>query len=114
MKKLLFLILVLGMFAACSKEDIIILPSESFPDKMFLDYLLSNYDIDKDGAISIEEAKAVKEIHISEISGMLKSLKGIEHFTSLEKLIIRGHTGTEAPDLSKKYCSDRIYLGHIL
>ena len=60
------------------KED------KEFPDKNFRKYLLANFDTDKDGKISLEEALEVKEINCS--GKEIKDLTGIEKFLNLESL----------------------------
>ena len=54
------------------------------PDANFKTYLLENFDDNKDGNISLLEAKAVKEINCS--GKNIKSLAGIENFKNLESL----------------------------
>ena len=54
------------------------------PDANFKTYLLENFDSNKDGKISLSEAKAVTEMDCSGRS--IEALDGIEHFVSLEKL----------------------------
>jgi len=86
MKKKYFAITLLlsVIITGCNKEDIEQIPTEAFSDELFEKYLLKNFDIDNDGQISIAEAKAVKEIDCSDMN--IISLKGIHHFTELEKL----------------------------
>ena len=54
------------------------------PDANFKAYLLANFDANKDGEISLAEAKAVKEINCS--GKNIQKLDGIEKFKNLEKL----------------------------
>lgn len=58
--------------------------SQTFPDDIFRDYVLSNFDLDGDGAISNAEAGAVTAIDISGLD--ITSLKGIERFGRLKVL----------------------------
>ena len=53
-------------------------------DPVFKSYCLSNFDSDKDGKISLEEAAAVKTIDVD--SENIKSLKGIEYFKNISEL----------------------------
>ncbi|MDR1406722.1 MAG: hypothetical protein LBJ23_01590, partial [Tannerella sp.] len=54
---------------------------------------------------SIGEAEAVKEIYLGSENALygdtILSLRGIEYFTSLEKLFVRNQSRIESPDLSK-------------
>ena len=54
-------------------------------DMNFKSYLLESFDTNKDGRISLSEAKAVKEIDCSNRN--IKDLTGIEKFENLERLI---------------------------
>ena len=58
--------------------------SQTFPDDIFRDYVLSNFDLDGDGAISNAEAGAVTAIGISGLD--ITSLKDIERFGRLKVL----------------------------
>ena len=55
------------------------------PDPNFMSYLLENFDTNKDGLISLSEAKKVKEIDCSNRN--ISDLTGIEKFENLERLI---------------------------
>ena len=88
MKKLILSICVLSAMLICSacadKE------SKQFveiPDANFKTYLLENVDTNKDGLISLSEAKKVKEIDCSDRN--IKALDGIEKFENLERLICK-------------------------
>ena len=59
------------------------------PDTNFNAYLLENFDQNKDGNISLKEAKTVKELICS--GKNIKQLNGIEKFTNLEKLDCRNN-----------------------
>ena len=54
------------------------------PDANFKSFLLENFDTNKDGNISLPEAKAVKKLDCS--GKNIKSLDGIEKFENLEYL----------------------------
>ena len=54
------------------------------PDAIFKSYLLENFDMDKDGEISKEEALEIKEIICLQLD--IASVKGIESFPNLEIL----------------------------
>ncbi|MDR1525062.1 MAG: hypothetical protein LBS79_07415, partial [Tannerella sp.] len=78
-------LLILLTMAGCNKNEVIpeipeipAIPQEDFPDEEFYDFLLKNFDTDKDGVISKEEANNVKQIDGSSFT--FTSLKGFEHF----------------------------------
>ncbi len=71
----------------------------SFPDEVFRNYVSDNFDIDKDGVLSDEEANSVKEIYVDD-NKSIRSLKGIEHFKNLEVLDCSS-TGVTSLDVSK-------------
>jgi Leucine-rich repeat (LRR) protein len=58
-------------------------------DEEFKIFLLENFDLNKDGIISVEEAALVKEIDCSNRG--ISSLEGIQHFTNLEKIDCSGN-----------------------
>ena len=100
-KNILAIVILLGIsFVGCSKdEEIVKIAAGEIPDLAFRDYLLVNFDTDMDGFISTKEAKVVKEIDLS--GKVIATMKGIEYFTSLEKLNMMGcYRGSEL-DLSK-------------
>ena len=102
MKRLFFCLAVLGVIlTGCSKNDdgesdnpnnsgneqpeIPNDPNDvcsSMDDLGFISYCYENFDINKDGIISISEADAVRKIKIA--GNQIKSLKGIERFPNLE------------------------------
>jgi len=106
-------VLIGATLVGCTKEEKI--PYSEIPDMIFRDYLLVHFDTNMDGFISKEEAKAVKEIDLSNTGGAIKSLDGIQYFTSLEILIL-GYTTIESLDLSNFSrleildCSNNNYL----
>lgn len=60
-------------------------------DIIFIDYCYANFDTEGNGKISLSEAQDVKEIEMNgdfdkEFSIKIKSLKGIQYFSNLEKL----------------------------
>ena len=70
-------------------KDIVLKPALEgnlvFEDANFKAYCVNNFDTNRDGEISYEEAKSVKEIDVD--TKNITSLKGIEYFTDLESLI---------------------------
>ncbi|MDE7385930.1 MAG: hypothetical protein K2N28_02200, partial [Muribaculaceae bacterium] len=60
-------------------------PFTAFPDEVFRNYVLRNFDTNKDGRISSEEALNVTKIYIG-VSDKLESLDGIEYFPNLTSL----------------------------
>ena len=71
---------------------------EQFPDPNFKAYVLENFDTDKDGKISAEEASKVTQIRVSKKE--IKDLKGIEIFIRLQELVCNNNRLT-ALDLSE-------------
>lgn len=66
-------------------------------DEVFISFCLSNFDTDRDGRISVEEAAAVNEI---KCNVQPESFKGIEHFTNLEVFTASFNTKVKKIDLS--------------
>jgi len=74
---------VMVLLTNCTGKD-----SKTFidiPDTNFNSFLLGKFDTNKDGRISLSEAKAVKEIDCSNRN--IEDLTGIEMFENLERLI---------------------------
>ena len=67
-------------------------------DPVFRSYCLSNFDTNKDGQISKEEAANVKKIEVPRKG--IHSLKGIEYFTNITSLDCKGNQLTRL-DVSK-------------
>ena len=65
----------------------------TFESKAFEKYLVSRYDTDGDGYISLEEAAEIDEIALPDAG--VASLGGIEHCTGLKMLDISGNPVTE-------------------
>ncbi|MDE6352940.1 MAG: hypothetical protein K2K88_07380 [Muribaculaceae bacterium] len=93
MKKLIFLLGVMSflIFPSCNKDDpkpkISQIPSDmkiAFPDESFRNYVLANFDRDKNGVISEDEAIKVTEVQVR--GKNIKSLEGIQYFPNLEIL----------------------------
>lgn len=61
-------------------------PFVKMPDPVFRAWVVEHYDIDKDGYISQQEAQIITSIECTEGGGAM-SLKGIESFPNLKKLI---------------------------
>ena len=70
----------------------------AFPDPVFRAYVLRNFDTDKDGKLSEKEASSVYYIWVPEMG--IKSLEGIQYFTSLYELNCASNELTTL-DLSK-------------
>ena len=88
----------------------------NFPDKVFKEYLVANFDKDGDGEISLTEALSIKEIYCPQKG--IKSIAGIEFFSNLESLTCSKNE-IERIDLSHnrqlKYlqCSDNFFLSKL-
>lgn len=83
--------------------------SVNIPDPAFKKYILSKFDSNNDGSLSLEEAEGINVIECC--SDDIRSIEGVEYFTNLERLICRG-SGTDSGrrtgmltkvDLSKNY-----------
>ena len=70
------------LFSNCIDKDSKLIVE--IPDANFKAYLLEHFDTNKDGDISLSEAKTIKEIDCS--SRNINTLTGIEKFENLEKL----------------------------
>jgi Leucine-rich repeat (LRR) protein len=108
-KEFLMILLTVLAMTGCNNEiepessEVPVIPQEDFPDEEFYNFLLENFDADKDGVISLEEANDVRQIDGS--NHYFKSLKGFEYFPNLEKLNLNNVHGIENTlldlDLSK-------------
>ena len=81
MKKSICVLLSFFVLLACKKEDDV-LPTM---DTTFKSFLLENFDLDKDGSISLEEASLITKIDCSD--KIIFRLNGIEDLPNLEELI---------------------------
>lgn len=68
-------------------------------DLNFMAYCYGNFDVNKDGKVSVTEANAVNKIKISYSRYFVSSLKGIERFPNLRKVYLHKN-GIHAIDLS--------------
>lgn len=76
-----------GKGTAYSDEVRLMVPVP-FEDEVLSGYMVSTWDEDSDGCISLEEAAKVTKIDIR--SDRVASLKGVEYLTALDTLICRG------------------------
>ena len=76
-------------------------------DAVFISYCYANFDLNKDGKISIKEANTAKVIDIEKESKLI-SVKGIEVFTNLEEVKLYGCSSLRSIDLSKNNKITRI------
>ncbi|MDR2407452.1 MAG: hypothetical protein LBE13_04985 [Bacteroidales bacterium] len=92
MKKILFYTLVIAMFSitACSKNDDEENVFIEIPDEGFRSFAIKNYDTNKDGKISVAEAKRVNRINCFTKINNVRSLEEIEYFTNLRVLWCSG------------------------
>ena len=85
MKKLFFTINVCALillFTACSDKNANTVIE--IPDAPFKTYLLENFDKNKDGNLTVGEAKAITDLNISGMG--IERLDGIEKFANLASL----------------------------
>jgi len=90
--KLFMILLAVTLLIKCKKNDSNTLVG--IRDRSFLDVLIrSGYDTDKDGNISLAEARAVKSLNINGCN--ISDLSGIESFGNLEMLNCGSNTFAE-------------------
>lgn len=95
----LFCLPVCGTTAYASETNFPVRVDEvNFPDPNFRAYVLESYDDDQSGDLSEEEIADVTSMHVR--AKQLRSLKGIEYFTSLIDLFCEANQLTEL-DISK-------------
>ena len=76
----------------------VVINENNFPDAAFRSYVSENFDTNQSGILGSEERAAATEIDCA--YGVIASLKGVEYFTSLERLNCCGNALSEL-DLSK-------------
>jgi len=81
----LAMLLAMSAMSALAAAKSIAINSTNFPDKTFRSYIRNNFDTDGNKKLSSAEISKVKRINLEEKEG-IKSLKGIEYFTTLTKL----------------------------
>lgn len=77
--------------------ELIPITTRDFPDPVFRKYVMDNFDFNKDNHISDEEAALVIDINVN--TDRIFSLKGIDRFVNLERLICEG-------SYTEEYASD--------
>lgn len=82
--------------------------SVEIDDPVFKSYCLKNFDTNKDGEISIEEASLVREIDVQQMG--IHSLKGIEYFVNVTSLDCRVNQLTQL-DVSKNTKLEKLWCG---
>ncbi len=117
-KKAIYTLLLLSVFIGCEKNTYIYIteekkeeekntnednknPYDIIYDEIFYSYLLEQFDIDKDGKISSDEASVVKEIDYNAENKGLKSLKDLEKLPNLEKLCLHSFYSVDTLHLTK-------------
>jgi hypothetical protein len=98
MKKNVCFLLACILMSACSKDEIPLIPMEKM-EESFRNYLLENFDLDKDGFINEEEAALVTEINV--YGRNILSYEGIEYFPNLEIFICANNSAIYAIDLKQ-------------
>lgn len=105
-----------------STEEDVVIPEDmesAFPDPIFRAYLIKNFDSDRDGIISQEEAEAITKIEVvnsdaynnEEESKLIKSLEGIQYLTNLTYLDCR-YNHIAVLDVSKNMLLTNLYCGY--
>ena len=83
---MVFTFLPFSAFAATDSDDSgYVENTNTFPDDAFWSYLLKYVDKNRNGTLSQEERYAVTEIDVNNKN--ITSLKGIEFFPNLKKLV---------------------------
>jgi len=80
----------------------------TFPDKAFRTYVSQNVDANSDGVLSAKEIKKTTNMFLRHLD--IKSLKGIEYFTELTDIDLRGNK-LKSVDFSKNTKLQGIDLG---
>ena len=80
------------------------------PDAAFKSYILSLYDQDKNGKLSIEEAEKITRLDINTYDLQIKTLEGIEYFTNLEYLKAVGYDDSRRGEVSSLDLSKNVKL----
>ena len=84
------------------------IPGVEIDDPAFKSYCLNNFDTNKDGRISLEEAAMVEEIYVPDMN--IRSLQGIEYFTNLKQLRCMSNQLTSL-DVSKNTALEVLHCG---
>ena len=107
---LLLIIALLAMSSGAAVAGVAI-DEEHFPDNAFRNYLLAQ-DYGKDGFLSTTEISVISNLEINRLG--IASLKGIEHFTELEKLsCVANELATIDFSKNKKLAYLSIYTNYI-
>lgn len=69
------------------------------PDDAFKAYIISRYDADRNGKLSMEEAEKIIKLDFNTYDLKIKSLEGIEYFTNLEYLKAVGYDDSRRGEL---------------
>lgn len=115
MKKFGFILLVFFcvLFVYPSKCDAqssydVPIDSEHFPDPLFIEYIQTNFDLDKDRILSKNELDQATTIHFKEnmygapnAEDTVQTLQGVEYFYNLSRLTLYGHEYLHRLDLSQ-------------
>lgn len=73
--------------------------SEAFPDENFRNYVIEEFDLNKDGKISSDEAMKVQKVNLWERQD-IESVRGIEYFPNMNHLTVY-YTSVVDLDLSR-------------
>ncbi len=79
---------MMSLTASSAWAKTVAINKTNFPDAVFREYVLSNFDTNGDKKLTDAEAKKVKSLYLREEG--IASLKGIEYFTALTSLNYRG------------------------
>ena len=80
------------------------------PDDAFKAYIISRYDADRNGKLSMEEAEKITRLDINTYDLQIKTLEGIEYFTNLEYLKAVGYDDSRRGEVSSLDLSKNVKL----
>lgn len=90
---------------------------DALTDPLFRTYVQTNFDADRDGVLTADEAGAVTEIELdgydNQSLGEVESLAGIEYFTNLKSLRLMNIMRLLEVDLGKNTAFESLYMADL-
>lgn len=107
---LTIIIVMTGFNAYSFAEQVeIAINNETFPDVNFRNYVLENFDSDKNNLLSVKEIEDIKSIDVNNMD--ISSIKGIEYFKYLE-ILNCSNNNIENVDLSSNINILSVFIGN--